>query len=209
MRKRTITSSASALLLFIASFVSAKHGVHENLEAIHKRHRVNREIAARSTAEDAELGVEIRAIPETTTDGAGLDKRQAQCAFPTDAGLVSVTPGDANAGWAMSPDQPCTPGNYCPYACPAGQVSMQWDPTATSYSYPKSMVSSGPADTWRTITDARDRMAGYSAMQTATFRNRFPTGHTASRQRPISGSRTTPEALSPFARPCFRATKPC
>jgi hypothetical protein len=41
----------------------------------------------------------------------------------------------------MSPNQPCKPGNYCPYACPPGQVSMQWDPEATSYSYPMSMVS--------------------------------------------------------------------
>jgi hypothetical protein len=41
----------------------------------------------------------------------------------------------------MSPNQPCKPGNYCPYACPPGQVSMQWDPEATSYAYPMSMVS--------------------------------------------------------------------
>lgn len=39
----------------------------------------------------------------------GLAKR-GQCQFPTDAGLVAVTPGDQNAGWAMSPDQPCKPG---------------------------------------------------------------------------------------------------
>ncbi|KAF7587777.1 hypothetical protein BBP40_006712 [Aspergillus hancockii] len=61
------------------------------------------------------------------------------CQFPKDAGLVAVTPNEQNAGWAMSPDQPCKPGNYCPYACPPGQVSMQWDPKATSYSYPMSM----------------------------------------------------------------------
>lgn len=140
MRKRMITSSANALLLLAASLVSAKHGVHEHLEALHKRHRANLELAARSTAEDGELGVEIRATPETTVVDTLLEKRQGQCTFPTDAGLVSVTPGYRNAGWAMSPDQPCMPGNYCPYACPPGQVSMQWDPSATSYSYPKSMV---------------------------------------------------------------------
>ncbi|KAL3445325.1 hypothetical protein BJX65DRAFT_281525 [Aspergillus insuetus] len=67
------------------------------------------------------------------------EKRGGACAFPSDAGLVSVTPGSKNAGWAMSPDQPCEPGNYCPYACPPGQVSMQWDPDATSYSFPMSM----------------------------------------------------------------------
>ena len=71
----------------------------------------------------------------------GVERRDGQCTFPTDAGLVSVTPDQENAGWAMSPNQPCLPGNYCPYACPPGQVSMQWDPDATSYTYPLSMVS--------------------------------------------------------------------
>ncbi|KAL4750684.1 hypothetical protein BDW72DRAFT_109917 [Aspergillus terricola var. indicus] len=66
-------------------------------------------------------------------------KRGSSCAFPTDAGLVAITPGEKNAGWAMSPNQSCEPGSYCPYACPPGQVSMQWDPDATSYSYPMSM----------------------------------------------------------------------
>src|SRR5579862_4574686 len=69
-------------------------------------------------------------------------KRGGQCQFPTDAGLVPVTPGAQNAGWAMSPDQPCLPGHYCPYACPSGQVMAQWNPAATSYTYPLSMVNS-------------------------------------------------------------------
>jgi hypothetical protein len=47
-------------------------------------------------------------------------KRQSQCQFPTDVGLVAVTPNEQNAGWAMSPNQPCVPGGYCPYACPSG-----------------------------------------------------------------------------------------
>ncbi|KAJ5184361.1 hypothetical protein N7491_007771 [Penicillium cf. griseofulvum] len=68
-----------------------------------------------------------------------LEKKSGQCKFPTDAGLVAITPHKENAGWAMSPDEPCKPGNYCPYACPPGEVSMQWDPKATSYSYPMSM----------------------------------------------------------------------
>jgi Beta-glucosidase (SUN family) len=82
-------------------------------------------------------GVELRSV----SSEADIEKRQSQCQFPTDAGLVSVTPDQENAGWAMSPNQPCTPGSYCPYACPPGQLSMQWDPTATSYTYPESMVS--------------------------------------------------------------------
>ncbi|KAJ5131168.1 uncharacterized protein N7515_007207 [Penicillium bovifimosum] len=68
-----------------------------------------------------------------------LEKKSGKCQFPTDAGLVAITPNLDNAGWAMSPDEPCKPGNYCPYACPPGEVSMQWDPKATSYTYPLSM----------------------------------------------------------------------
>jgi hypothetical protein len=79
------------------------------------------------------------ASPREEASGEALQKR-GQCAFPTGAGLVSVTPGSKNAGWAMSPDQACTPGMYCPYACPPGQVMAQWNPKATSYSYPLSMV---------------------------------------------------------------------
>jgi len=158
MRSRTFTSGASALLL-LATLVSAKHGVHDHLEALHKRHRQNRDLF-RSTAEDVEHGFEIRsptpetAIPEISefelerrggqwSQGGqgGQWSKSGQCAFPSDAGLVAVTPSSSNGGWAMSPDQPCTPGNYCPYACPPGQISMQWDPDATSYSYPMSMVS--------------------------------------------------------------------
>jgi hypothetical protein len=138
MRKRTITSSASALLLLTASLVSAKHATHDHLNALHKRHRATQQLSARSAAEDGDMGVEIRAISETTA--SNVEKRGGQCAFPYDAGLVPVTPGLQNAGWAMSPDQPPKPGSYMPYACPPGQVSVQWDPSATSYSYPKSMV---------------------------------------------------------------------
>ena len=45
------------------------------------------------------------------------------CSLPSDADIVPV---GAN-GWAMSPDEPCIPGKYCPYACPPGKVMNQWD----------------------------------------------------------------------------------
>jgi len=104
-------SRAAALVALIASVEAARHGHHHA-----HRH-------------------------DLRSENVSIEKRGGQCQFPTDAGLVSVTPNEQNAGWAMSPNQPCKPGNYCPYACPAGQVSMQWDPKATSYSYPMSMVS--------------------------------------------------------------------
>ena len=75
---------------------------------------------------------------------APVVKKSSSCQFPSGAGLIPITPHEVNGGWAMSPDQECKPGGYCPYACPAGQVSMQWDPEATSYTYPMSMVSGSP-----------------------------------------------------------------
>ncbi|KAL8644378.1 MAG: hypothetical protein Q9210_007285, partial [Variospora velana] len=69
---------------------------------------------------------------------AAIGKRTGHCQFPEDAGLVAVA-GSSNGGWAMSPDECCEPGAFCPYACPPGELSMQWDPKATSYSYPQSM----------------------------------------------------------------------
>ncbi|QYS93535.1 Glycoside hydrolase family 132 protein [Trichoderma simmonsii] len=76
--------------------------------------------------------------PHTVEDANSIVKR-GQCAFPTDdPNLVAVTPDAENAGWAMSPDQPCTPGHYCPIACKPGMVMAQWDPDS-SYSYPASM----------------------------------------------------------------------
>ncbi|KAI9786274.1 MAG: hypothetical protein M1816_008083 [Peltula sp. TS41687] len=67
-----------------------------------------------------------------------LNKRESKCEFPSDAGLVAVTPGEKNAGWALSRDRACEPDSYCPYACPPGQLMAQWDPDATSYTYPQS-----------------------------------------------------------------------
>lgn len=105
---------AAALLAFAASAEAAGHG-HGHHHGRRHHHR---------DAPDANITIE---------------KRGGQCQFPSDVGLVAVTPNLQNAGWAMSPNQPCLPGNYCPYACPPGQVSMQWDPEATSYTYPLSM----------------------------------------------------------------------
>ncbi|KAK9358000.1 hypothetical protein V1504DRAFT_462596 [Lipomyces starkeyi] len=65
-------------------------------------------------------------------------KRSTTCSFPSNDGLVEVTPGSTNGGWALSPDTACTAGSWCPYACPSGQLMAQWDPSATSYTYPQS-----------------------------------------------------------------------
>jgi len=70
----------------------------------------------------------------------GVEKRAAACSFPSDPDLVAVTPHAANGGWAMSPDQVCAPGTWCPVACKPGKVMAQWSPNST-YTYPVSMVS--------------------------------------------------------------------
>lgn len=134
MKNSLFAASASALLLIAGPIVEAKHG-HHVLHAPLKRYEAGHAhpVRHRSAPEAGYSGLALRS-PEGKTKGG-------QCQFPNDAGLVEVTPNEQNAGWAMSPDQPCTPGSYCPYACPPGQVSMQWDPSATEYSYPKSMVS--------------------------------------------------------------------
>ena len=115
MKSHAIAARATTLLLLAASVAEAGHHGHSRKHFPRHAHG--------SVAENAEV-----------------EKRGGQCEFPTDAGLVAVTPGEQNAGWAMSPDQPCTRENYCPYACPPGQVSVQWDPEATFYGYPQSMV---------------------------------------------------------------------
>ncbi|RDW91927.1 hypothetical protein BP5796_01321 [Coleophoma crateriformis] len=117
MKLLDIQAAIGTAMLVLSVPCTAKHGSH-NLEILEKKHAHKRHHP--SPRADAHL-VEEK-----------IEKR-GTCQFPSDLGLVSVTPGEQNAGWAMSPDQPCTPGSYCPYACPCGKVSMQWDPAATSY----------------------------------------------------------------------------
>lgn len=123
------TSILAVFAANIASLVLAKHG-DSHLRALEHRHLHHQ-------------GRSLSAIERRNgyrVEEPAVEKRTGQCQFPEDAGLVPVS-GSSNGGWAMSPDECCEPGGYCPYACPPGQVSMQWDPDATSYTYPQSMVS--------------------------------------------------------------------
>lgn len=113
MRLLDNQAAIGTAILLLSTAAQAKHSHLEALERRHSHHHLHKK--------------------------ANLP-RSVQCPFPTNAGLVAVTPGEQNAGWAMSPDQPCLPGHYCPYACPPGQLMAQWDPSATAYVYPKSMV---------------------------------------------------------------------
>ena len=130
MKFLELSTALTAAFALQISVACAKHG-GAHFHALERRHQHHKSIHA-SRAENG-LDTKLR--------GVSLEARASQCQFPTDAGLVPVTPGDKNGGWAMSPDQCCEPGGYCPYACPPGQVMAQWDPDATSYTYPQSMVS--------------------------------------------------------------------
>jgi hypothetical protein len=119
----------SAVVALTLSVAGAKHGnVHLAARELHHRHHQH---SPTSRTEEAHR-------PERRNPRR--EGRHGKCEFPTDVGLIPVTPNDINGGWAMSPDQCCEPGGYCPYACPSGQVMAQWDPDATSYTYPQSMV---------------------------------------------------------------------
>ncbi|PVV02660.1 hypothetical protein BB560_002883, partial [Smittium megazygosporum] len=65
------------------------------------------------------------------------------CKFPWGSNnsdnVVPITPDQMNAGWAMSPNQSCQPGQWCPYACAPGYYSAQWDSSAALYNGPGSM----------------------------------------------------------------------
>jgi hypothetical protein len=119
MRLSQLHAAISAATILFTAPCAAKHGHSHQLEHLaRKRHN--------------HLHVERTQDP--------VEKRGGACAFPTNAGLVPVTPNEQNGGWAMSPDQQCLPGSYCPFACPSGQVMAQWNPAATAYIYPLSMV---------------------------------------------------------------------
>ena len=126
MKVTDLHVAIGAAILTLALPTEAKGpGGLQPLDVLHKRHAHHHNRAATS--------------PRAEGLASNIEKR-GHCEFPTDVGLVAVTPNDKNGGWAMSPDQCCEPGGYCPYACPPGQVMAQWNPKATSYTYPESMV---------------------------------------------------------------------
>ena len=112
-------------ILLLSAHCEAKHS-HQlsHLDVLGKRHKHQR----------------LHASPRAEGIEDAVQKRGGQCVFPDGDLMVAVTPDLKNKGWAMSPDQPCTPGGYCPYACKSGYVMAQWNPEATSYTYPLSMV---------------------------------------------------------------------
>lgn len=127
MRLPTTISAISAVLALITTAAAFHSDIHKDFQTEISVRRGQHSLHKHS---HAKFHASKRA-----TGGSSVT-----CAFPTDVGLVPVTPDLENGGWAMSPDEPCTPGKYCPYACPPGELMAQWDPDATEYVYPQSMV---------------------------------------------------------------------
>jgi hypothetical protein len=117
-------AQAAALVLLSASQVQVAAG-HRHTHAHLKRHTHSHH-GPRSMAEGP-----------LSQESPALEKKSVRCSLPKDDDLVYV-PGAMNNGFAMSPDQECTPGKYCPIACRSGKVMAQWEP-GSSYTFPSSM----------------------------------------------------------------------
>lgn len=114
----------SASFLFAAQPALAGH--------VHGGHRHAHERYARRQNHHSHMAGEV-------IGASRIAARKAPCSLPDDPDLVRV-PGDVNNGFAMSPDEPCEDGKWCPIACRSGKVMAQWKPH-TKYTYPESMVS--------------------------------------------------------------------
>jgi hypothetical protein len=100
---------AAIVLLSVPSQAS-----HSHLGALEKRHSHHHHKKALSSPR-------VESLVEVAPDV----KKRGSCTFPTNAGLVPVTPGSLNAGWAQAPDMSCTRDSYCPYACPPGRLQLK------------------------------------------------------------------------------------
>lgn len=119
---------AAALLLWVSQGEAQAHGhgAHQRAHAVRRlNHSHNHNLA-----ENQILG--RSSIVRRNSQGKAL------CSLPSHPDLVKV-PGAKNSGFAMSPDQECVEGSYCPIACKSGKVMAQWEP-GSSFTYPSSMV---------------------------------------------------------------------
>lgn len=112
-----IASAVAALVLLCAEASSAHRSTH-------RRHTHSQ------FSKLAKIHAEV--------EHANVEKRKATCTLPDHSDLHFV-PGDVNNGFAMSPDQACEDGMYCPIACKPGKVMAQWE-ADTTYAT-ESMVS--------------------------------------------------------------------
>lgn len=125
MSKAVLTAALGSALLFLAAQPASATLAHRRAHQHYSSNHTHNE-------QDGEA-------LELLKPRGRLVNRAGQCAFPEgEAGLVTITPGSNNRGWALSPDQECTADSYCPFACEPGMVMNQWKKGST-YVYPESM----------------------------------------------------------------------
>ncbi|OMJ14912.1 hypothetical protein AYI69_g8389 [Smittium culicis] len=105
--------------------------------------------AAIETSEAQEAAIETSesiqpsSAPSPPASNNNFNYVEGTCKFPWNFGnsdnIVPITTSEVNGGWAMSPNQMCTKGSWCPYACAPGYYSAQWDPNTTQPNGPGSM----------------------------------------------------------------------
>ncbi|KAK4099669.1 glycoside hydrolase family 132 protein [Parathielavia hyrcaniae] len=124
MRFTTLQAAiGSASVLFSAQPVSANLGHRHAHDQYARRHGHGH----RHVHQSAEV-----------LNATEIAPRKARCTLPDHPDLVRV-PGEKNNGFAMSPDQACEDGTWCPLACVSGKVMAQWKPK-TKYIPEESML---------------------------------------------------------------------
>ena len=127
MKITTVQAALGPALILLSTQVGA---------TVHHRHQhLHHQALSHNHASSSQDNYSERNATELQKRGGGKS-----CAFPKSDGLVAVTPGGMNAGWALAPDRECAAGTWCPFACPPGKLMNQWKP-GTSYNFPDSTVS--------------------------------------------------------------------
>ncbi|KAH6635173.1 hypothetical protein B0J18DRAFT_40035 [Chaetomium sp. MPI-SDFR-AT-0129] len=139
MRLATLQAAVgSAGLLLAAHPASANPNQHRHAHVDYaRRHGHNHDHIHGSHSHQVEDLVAPAVDAVKTDDVSKIVARKPRCTLPDDPDLVYV-PGKDNNGFAMSPDQPCEDGSWCPLACVPGKMMAQWKPH-TTYNYPDSM----------------------------------------------------------------------
>jgi hypothetical protein len=136
MRLSSVQAALGSALVLLADHQCSASAAHQKAHQQVHQQLAKRHAAAHGHAERQPQ----KPWEPNPEDLVGMPKRTSlRCPLPNDPDLVVVTPSAMNEGWAMSPDQPCTAGTWCPIACKAGKVMAQWEPNST-YTYPASMV---------------------------------------------------------------------
>ncbi|OMJ18374.1 hypothetical protein AYI70_g5387 [Smittium culicis] len=98
---------------------------------------------AQETAVQSSENTQPSSAPSPPARNNNFNYVEGTCKFPWNFGnsdnVVPITTSEVNGGWAMSPNQMCTKGSWCPYACAPGYYSAQWDPNTNQPNGPGSM----------------------------------------------------------------------